>query len=89
MALPLDKINPEGAYILAKTAAAAPKFRNKQEEGIVRLGYARILHYCGRPDKAVIEAQKAIKLLEGKNKKMAENVRDHFAEVYQISQKIK
>ena len=89
MALPLSQINPEGAYILARTAAASTKFRNKQEEGLVRLGYARILHYCGRPDLAVIEAQKAVKLLNGKNKKMAENVRDHFAKIIKMSQKIK
>ena len=89
MAQPLNKLNPEGVYILARAAAEAPKFRNAQEQGIIRLAYARILHYCGKVDMAVQEADKAVKLLEGKNRKSAQVVRDHFFDVLQVSRKIK
>lgn len=89
MAMPLDKLNPEGVYLLARAAASAPKFRNNQEEGIVRLAYARILHYCGKIEMAVQEADKAVKLLEGKNRKSAQVVRDHFSDILQVSRKIK
>ena len=89
MALPLNRLKPECVYILARAAAEAPKFRNAQEQGIVRLTYARILHYCGKVEQAVQEADKAVKLLEGKNRKSAQVVRDHFAEILQVSRKIK
>ena len=89
MAQPLDRLDPAGAYILARAAVSAPKFRNRREEGVIRLAYARILHYCGRPDLAVREADKALGLLEGKNRKAAKVVRDHFFDVLQVSRKIK
>ena len=89
MALPLNKLKVEGVYILARAAAEAPKFRNAREQGLIRLAYARILHYCGKVEMAVQEADKAVKLLEGKNRKSAQAVRDHFAEILQVSRKIK
>ena len=89
MALPMHLMNVEGACILAQAAVAAPKFRNDREKGIIHLTYARILHYCGRPELAVAEADKAIKLLEGKNKQSAQAIRKHFFEVLQVSKKLK
>ena len=89
MALPMHLMNVEGACILAQAAVAAPKFRNDREKGIIHLTYARILHYCGRPELAVAEADKAIKLLEGKNRQSAQAIRKHFVEVLQVSKKLK
>ena len=89
MARSLDAMNPEGVYLLAGTAAAAKKFSTRSEEGLAHLSYARILHYCGRPDLAVPEAEKAEKLLTGRQKKMAEAVRKHFEKIRDISRKIK
>jgi hypothetical protein len=87
--LSIDRMNAEGAMILARAAANSKAFRNKQEEGVIRLGYARTLHFCGRPDLAEIEAGKAEKLLSGKNKASAAVIRKHYAKISQIAKSIK
>ena len=87
--LPIDQMNAEGALTLAKAAADSKAFRNKQEEGVIRLGYARTLHFCGRPDLAAIEAGKAEKLLSGKSKKTAAVIREHYSKISKIAQSIK
>ena len=89
MALPLEQMNPGGVYLLAKTAARAAKYKSRKEEGMIKLGYARILHYCGRPDLAVTEAEKAAALLSGKDKKLAESILRHFTQIKNLSTIIK
>ena len=89
MALPIELVEPEGLYLLARTAASAQKYKNKQEQGGALLAYARILHYCGRPDLAAVQAQKAEKLLSGKQKKSASAIRKHSEEIFKLSKKIK
>jgi len=85
MNVPLAEMCPEGALLLARTAASAPKFKDRQEEGFAHLNYARILHYCGRPELAVVEAGKAAKLLTGKNARLAETVEKHFRIIEKLS----
>lgn len=85
MNVPLAEMCPEGALLLARTAASAPKFKDRQEEGFAHLNYARMLHYCGRPELAAAEAGKAAKLLTGKSAKLAETVEKHFRTVAKLS----
>ena len=87
--LPVGQMNPEGALILAQAAANSKAFRNKQEEGVIRLGYARTLHFCGRPDLAAVEAGKAEKLLSGKNRKSAAAIKEHYTRISQTAKSIK
>ena len=75
--------------ILARAAANSKAFRNKQEEGVIRLGYARTLHFCGRPDLAEIEAGKAEKLLTGKAKNGAADAALYYKKILFYSQKFK
>ena len=89
MAQPFDQMHTGGVYLLAKTAANAAKYKSRKEEGMAKLGYARILHYCGRPDLAVAEAEKAVKLLSGKDRKLAESVLRHFTQIKNLSKIIK
>ena len=85
MNVPLAEMCPQGALLLARTAASSPKFKDRQEEGFAHLSYARILHYCGRPELAAVEAGKAAKLLTGKSAKLAETVEKHFRTIEKLS----
>ena len=85
MNVPLAEMCPQGALLLARTAASSPKFKDRQEEGFAHLCYARILHYCGRPGPAAAEAGKAAKLLTGRSAKLAEMVEKHFRIIEKLS----
>ena len=89
MSQSVEQVSPEGLYIVARAAAGASRYRSSQEQGMAVLSFARVLHYCGKPELAEIEAEKAVKILTGRHKKMAEAVRKHFSAINQFSRKIK
>ena len=89
MNTPIADMCPEGALLLAKTAASSPKFKDSREEGFAHLSYARLLHYCGRPGLAAAEAARAEKLLTGKSKALAEMVKKHFLVIEKLSKELK
>ena len=89
MNTPIASMCPEGALLLAKTAASSPKFKDAREEGFAHLAYARLLHYCGRPGLAAAEAALAEKVLTGRSKALAGTVKKHFLDIEKLSKELK
>ena len=65
MKYPVQELRLENVLKLCRAAYHAPHFKNNLEQGFVADQYARILYYCGCPDKALEVAKKAMVLLQG------------------------
>ncbi len=60
-----DRLRLDNTYKLMHAAWVAPKFENDREKGLIGLRYANVLYLCGRPDRALVVAKEAEKLLAG------------------------
>ncbi len=65
MQYPVEQLRLDNVFKLCHAAYNAPKFKDNTEKGLIADEYARILYYCGRPDKALEIAKEAMVLLQG------------------------
>ena len=90
MKSPVEELRLENVLKLCRAAYGAPKFKDNQEKGLVAEEYARILYYCGRPDKALEVAKESLVLLQGtKAFERAKASVTYYSNVVALSKQIK
>ena len=90
MKSPVEELRLENVLKLCSAAYHAPKFKDNQEKGLVAEEYARILYYCGRPDKALEVAKESMVLLQGsKAFERAKASVTYYSNVLTLSKQIK
>jgi len=90
MKSPVEELRLDNVLKLCSAAYHAPKFKDNQEKGLVAEEYARILYYCGRPDRALEVAKESMVLLQGtKAFERAKSSVTYYSNVVALSKQIK
>lgn len=90
MKSPVTELRLDNVLKLCRAAYSAPKFKNNEEKGQVAEEYARVLYFCGRPDKALEVAKESMVLLQGtKAFERAKTSVTYYSNVVALSKQIK
>jgi|GEM_PF-1145723 len=90
MKVPVAELRLDNVLKLCSAAYHAPKFKDNQEKGLVAEEYARVLYFCGRPDKALEVAKESMVLLQGtKAFERAKTSVTYYSNVVALSKQIK
>ena len=90
MKSPVAELRLDNVLKLCSAAYHAPKFKDNQEKGLVAEEYARVLYFCGRPDKALEVAKESMVLLQGtKAFERAKTSVTYYSNVVALSKQIK
>jgi len=90
MKSPVAELRLDNVLKLCRAAYNAPKFKSNEEKGQVAEEYARVLYFCGRPDKALEVSKESMVLLQGtKAFERAKTSVTYYSNVVTLSKQIK